>query len=413
MFDTNKMTIRFWVRTNCVPKGSVEAPLYCQIRINGVRTSDFSVDISVPISFWDSKSQQVDLSHPLAQPLNTAIMKEKKMLLRLKEEMEEKGKVVNAALLRLKYIDYKKQRMLAAREAAKLERQLPSFLELMDAFIVQKDVKEKRSGSTIKNNKTWRNNWKSFLTKEKQLKIRVHELTAKFGEQFRDSLRSRIKSKSHISNHISLAIKVIDKAIVEGYATSNPFMAIELHYENNFDPEGLEPDQVLQLLTYAHYTEREQQIVDAFLFMASTSMDHCDYINKSWKVEQADGRYWVKYPRQKNAHRSNQPEAEPFILDFGLLIWNKYSKDVSKLPRMSLTEMNRVIKVAARKAGVRFKKLSTKRARKTYANVCSNDLGLSDEAMIYLMGHTSTKHLRAYRKIKRRRVLRELASLDK
>ncbi len=411
MFDSNKMTIRFWLRTNCVPPDSPNAPVYCQIRINGVRTSDFSIDISVPIKYWNPKAQEVDLAHPLSEQLNTAIMREKRKLLRLKEEMEEQQQHVSATGLRLKYIDYKKQRMLKAKEADKILSKQPPFLQLIEDFIICKT--KNKAANTAKNNTTWKNNWEAFLKKEGKVKLRANEITAGLAERFKSYLSERIKSKNHISNHLALAQKVMEKAIVNGYATSNPIKAITLEYESNFDPEGLEPEQVLKLLSYLHYSEREQRVVDAFLFMASASMDHCDYLHDSWCIERADGRFWVRYSRQKNAHRPNQPDAEPFILDFGLIIWNKYGKDVSRLPRMSLTEMNREIKVAARKAGVIFKKLTTKRARKTYANVCSNDIGLSDEAMIYLMGHTSTKHLRAYRKIKRRRVLAELESLDK
>ncbi|WP_428668457.1 phage integrase SAM-like domain-containing protein [Runella sp.] len=266
--------------------------------------------------------------------------------------------------------------------------------------------------NTSKNNNTWKNNWKAFLLKEGILKIAARDITAKMGEKLIEFLQERIKSNSHISNHITLARKVMNKAIIDGFATWNPFLAITHSYESNFDPEGLEAEQVVKLLTCRHYTERQQKVVDAFLFMAASSMDHCDYLHDYWSLSFEDDRYWITYPRQKNAHRPNQPDAIPFVLDFGLYIWKKYGKDVNRLPRMSLPEMNRVIKVAARIAGVEFKKLTSKRARKTYANVCSNDIGLTDEALMYLMGHTTTKHLRAYRKIKRRRVLSELNKLN-
>ncbi|WP_428666436.1 Arm DNA-binding domain-containing protein [Runella sp.] len=132
------MTIRFWLRTNCVHPEATNAPLYCHIRINGVHTNDFSVDLSIPIEFWNAKSQEVNLAHPLAEQLNTAILNEKRKLLRLKEEMEEKQQYVSASILKSKYITYKKQRLQLAKEANAKKSNEPTFFKIMEEFIKKK-----------------------------------------------------------------------------------------------------------------------------------------------------------------------------------------------------------------------------------------------------------------------------------
>lgn len=408
MFDTNKMTVRFWPRKNAISTESNDAPLYAQVRINGIRTSDFSIDVSVPYKHWNQKSQLVE-HHPLADELNTAIFKEKKKLLRLKEELEESGKIVTAASIRNCYIGYKKARM----QKAKSEIKQLLFSKALDSYYKKKEEKEKMSKNTLKNNKTWINNWKDFLKKEKKASLLADDVDMKTLEHFHtfmDKRESKKVSINHISNHYWIAKEALNLAVKEELIQFSKIASIELVYSSNFDPEGLELEQVEKLIMCTQYTEREQAVVYAFLWMCSTGMDYCDYAPLDWTLEKDSGKYWVSYPRQKNAHRDAQPDAVPFVLDFGILIWKKFGKDVSKFPVMSLVEMNRIIKVAARKAGLNFKKkLSSKRARKTYANICANDVGLSDEALIYLLGHTTTKHLRAYRKIKRRRVLSELS----
>lgn len=410
MFDTHKMTLRLWPRTNCIPQNSPTAPLYCQVRINGVRTSDFAIDVSVPIGHWSQKAQQVE-NHPLAQELNTAIFRETKKIFRIKEELEEKGQVFTAATIRIEYVKFKKERMNKARLIQSMSK-VPSFFSFLESHLKDK-INEGCSYSTAKNNRTFVNNWKSFLISKKLLTLPVNSVDYGITDQFSTFLRDRNVGQNHISNHLSIAEQALRKAVKAKILPINPLAEIELIYTSNFDPEGLEPEQVEQLILCTKYTEREQKAVYAFLFMCSTGMDYCDYSPRDFTIEQDSGKHWITYPRQKNQHRKFQPDAEPFLLDFGVEIWKKFDKNVEQLPTMSLTEMNRVIKVAARKAGVVFKKLTTKRARKTYANILANDVGLSDEAMICLMGHTTTKHLRAYRKIKRRRVLAELTELGK
>ena len=50
-----------------------------------------------------------------------------------------------------------------------------------------------------------------------------------------------------------------------------------------------------------------------------------------------------------------------------------------------------------------LEKISTKLSRKNYVYI-----GLSDESIIYLISHATTKHLRKYRSYKKKKVMNEL-----
>ncbi len=143
-------------------------------------------------------------------------------------------------------------------------------------------------------------------------------------------------------------------------------------------------------------------------------MDHCDYLRRkdTW-LYQDKNRYWVKYTRQKTKTYlcPKGKKADSLLFPDAVKVFLKYGGSLSLMPDCSLNIMNDEIKELYRLAQIRrpdLEKISSKLARKTYANLQSNYMNLSDESIAYLMGHTTTKHLRKYRKYKKQRVMNEL-----
>lgn len=402
----NSISIRFWLRANAAASPN-DVPVYCQVRVNGERTNDFSIGVSVPKSHWSQKHQEVQ-NHPLANELNNLIFKQKRLILLLKDNLESSGEKVTADSIRIAYLKMKKSKRETAKGDKKKNKK-QRFLAILSWYRLQK-INNGIAINTAKNYKSWLNNWQLFLRYSGNMGILCDSVSYQIIEEFKTYFTQKGISETHISRHLSFAQEALGMAVMKSIIPNNPIHQLTLSFPSNFDPEGLEIEQIKKLFSFSDFTEREQSVVLAFLFMCSTGMDYCDYAPLDWSIEFSDGKYWVSYPRQKNQHRKNQPNAEPFVLSFGVEIWKLFGKDVTKFPVTSLTEMNRVLKEVSRKAGINFKKLTSKRARKTYANICANDLCLSDESITYLLGHTTTKHLRAYRKVKRKRVLSEMSN---
>ncbi|GAB4047836.1 hypothetical protein GCM10028810_32330 [Spirosoma litoris] len=58
-------------------------------------------------------------------------------------------------------------------------------------------------------------------------------------------------------------------------------------------------------------------------------------------------------------------------------------------------------------AGIRLN-LTVKITRKTFTNVMLNELGVSEESVAAMLGHSTTKHVKYYGKANEERVAREV-----
>ncbi|WP_161492789.1 tyrosine-type recombinase/integrase [Spirosoma sp. 209] len=80
---------------------------------------------------------------------------------------------------------------------------------------------------------------------------------------------------------------------------------------------------------------------------------------------------------------------------------------VEKLPKISNSGFNDWLKQTQHLAGIKTK-LTVKVARKTFTNLMLNELGVSEESVDAMLGHTTTKHVRYYGKANEERVAREV-----
>jgi integrase len=418
-FTLNKMRIRFWTRIDATNLAG-EAPLNCYVILNKVKSSDFSVDLMIPLAYWDSKKQQVNDSHPLANALNQKITFIKVRLMQIEMQLSLQGEVT-AKMIKDKFFqEYKTKRPEPKALVQKKEPETLKYLfsEQMTQYFVKVRIPMGISRNTKKNENTFMKNITKFLEKSGLKEIEVKDIDLQFTKQFNLHVKT-IKPTTqqvHINRHIAYMRSVLEFCLQEKQIQFNPLASLKLSCEYEGNPDSFELDDIIKLKEIpSHFLTIEQnQVRDILLFMIGSGMDHCDYIRRkdSW-LYRDDDRYWVKYTRQKTMTYlcPKGKKADSLLLPDAVEIFLKYEGSLLLMPNCTLNVMNDEIKQIYKIAKIRrpdLEKISSKLARKTYANLYSNYMNLSDESLAYMMGHTTTKHLKKYRKFHKRRVMNEL-----
>ena len=184
-FTLNKMRIRFWTRIDATNLAG-EAPLNCYVILNKVKSSDFSVDLMIPLAYWDSKKQQVNDGHPLANALNQKITFIKVRLMQIEMQLSLQGEVT-AKMIKDKFFqEYKTKRPEPKALVQKKEPETLKYLfsEQMTQYFVKVRIPMGISRNTKKNENTFMKNITKFLEKSGQKEIEVNDIDLQFAKQF-------------------------------------------------------------------------------------------------------------------------------------------------------------------------------------------------------------------------------------
>ncbi|MDF7818069.1 phage integrase SAM-like domain-containing protein [Runella sp. MFBS21] len=405
------MRIRFWTRIDSINEAG-QAPLNCYVIVNKVKCPDFSVDLMIPVEAWDSKKQQVNEWHSLASVLNQKINFIRIRLMQIEMQLSLQGEVT-AKMVKEKFFDeYKNKKKETIVKADK-------FLLIDELPLFYKEARQPLgiSNNTGKNDNSIITNIKQFLKETDRLKIEVGQVDLEFVKYFNLYMKKRKKpaQQVHINRHVAYLRQMLDFSVSEKKIKYNPLAGLRLacNYEEN--PEGFEPDDIQKIKDISRHfmSELQVKVRDIFLFMMGTGMDFCDYQQRTDQdLYREKSFYWLKYTRQKTItyKRPKGLMADTMLLPDAVEVMLNYGS-LSAMPDCTLNEFNEQIKAIYKLSNIRrrdLEKISSKLCRKTYANLQSNYQGFSDESVAYLMGHTTTKHIKKYRKYKKQRVLNEL-----
>lgn len=138
---------------------------------------------------------------------------------------------------------------------------------------------------------------------------------------------------------------------------------------------------------------------DAFVFNCFTGMHHCDYTKKEFHIEQYKSATMLTGRRHKTKKRFAIKLLEPAIA-----ILNRYGGDYKNLPVKSNQKRNASLKQIAAFVGLPIL-LSTKIARKTFADIALNVMIMTPDDLAQCLGLTSTRYLKNYVRIREERLL--------
>ena len=392
-FIINQVSYLQWVRGQSKSK-SGEISVYITVTCNGQK-AQFNTFVRGNQKDWNPKKKCFNGIEN--EPINTKLKLIVSALQKIELQLSASNQEVTAKSIIQAFTNKLESKVV------KVDR-TPSLLKVLDAYL-QRQNEYGSKKQTRKNHNVYRRHLLVFLKQIKKENLKCQDFDYELAEEFKLFMHKNKSGTNHANRVLGLVKRVLDFAVIKKYIPNNHLTVLRLKYDERLNTTSLDKKS-LERLQDTVFSPRLQKIADIFLFMCGTGIDHCDYIrltNDNYYLE--NGKHFIKQERQKSGS-----EADALMLSFAIKILEKY-QSITDLPQCSLTELNRELKELAKASGI-YIRLTSKIARKTYANHLANVSGFSDENIAYFMGHKTTKHLKHYRKIKKNRVFNELAKID-
>jgi site-specific recombinase XerD len=390
-----KMKVRFWFRKQQGQTKTKIGILYGTITINKIRSKPFSTGISVKIENWSPKEQKVIGKHGLI--LNDELASVQTNLLSIKQELQAAKKEVNSESVRAEWL--------------KQQSGPDSILTLLSDFEVhQRKYGKGKKGKPLTEGtftiyKTNRAYLEDYIRNNKNVTLNPESINGTWFLRLEQYLRTRTTHKVLKQSTINVAIAHFKQVLK--FALSNEVIkqapGIFFHV-STADPTAPTPltAQEIYLLETAELTDAQRRAVDCFLFLRYTGLHYIDGRNIS------DQSVLIDESGLEYLHVIRQKTEEPAFIPYhprARAIANKYG-GLDCLPFTEFVNMNNRLKGAARRAGI-LRNITPGTGRDTFADDCSNNMGMSDESLAGMLGHTTTAYVKKYRRISIKRIIAE------
>lgn len=386
------MDVLFYPRINDGVDTSGRCSIYCAITINQNRCVPFSTKIRIIAKKWQPKKKTT--KDEFADTIRQEINRIENTLRRIKIELENQNLPITADIIKYEYFKLKGEQ---TQKKAKLNVE---NVKLSDIYkiITAKKMNMGAKHSTKRLDGYLSKIFLDFAKTQGFKDIEPAQIDLDLVEKYIDEFKN---SKSYLNLSVRLLSKSLDYAVRKKAITFNPIKNIELPTpEKKTTETGLEMNDIEQLKKAVLLNEREEKAIDIFLFMCGTGVDFCDYNKLTNNDFQVLGtKHILRKERQKTVKYNTQKvcQQNAIVKDVALEIILKYGT-IENLPKMKYSHvLGNILQEIALREGINVH-LTTKRARKTFANICINYELHTDEQTAYQMGHTNTNQLKNYRK---------------
>lgn len=384
------MRVLFKLRRNPRNK-QAQAAIYVRVKVNGAHANDFSTFITLLPADWDSAKQRIKGSSQRANDDN----------LRLEAIRSD------ITRLHLTYPEHSAQHL--ADIYTKKAKTSYSFEDLIKLY--EEHVATTYSNPGTKKNYTTRiNNITTFLEEKKWLKWSIDRINLGHCDEFVRWMKNKKRDQNYIVRHTEIWKNITSDAVRRQILPLDNLASFKLKKHNKINTDHLTRNQLHTLETTA-WRPPLQRVADIFLFSCYTGLHYDD----SQTLLDADirsgidGRQWIFKVRGKYAE-SNFFDGERVQIvplhQKAVSILAKYG-GAEALPKISNVQYNKTLKQIAFQLDLAFS-LSVKIARKTFTDILLNELGISEETVATMLGHSSTRHIRHYARSDERRVAAEL-----
>ncbi|TDB63318.1 site-specific integrase [Arundinibacter roseus] len=381
------MEILFRLRTSKRDKSM--GAIYCRVTVNGVRAPEKSLAIRIQKKDWDSKRQRVTPNNESSQISNAR-------LTQVKQDFD-------AAYLELR----RDEESITARKLVSLvfgAKSLQNLSELFERYIQEKKTIQVVSENSEKADRKYKNNIMRFFKEIGQSDPLVEDISDEVFLRFLRWLKNQYSTNYAVKN-AQLLKTLVKYADAKGVIEKNPLEKIPLKKDTTYDTTHLTQEQVAKLIQFDFSNlplrENTKELLeterDAFVFCCYTGQHHTDYTNKEFTIEERNGRLWLTGYRVKSVGGKKDKRYSMPLHPIAVAILQKYG-GLEGLPTRNNAKRNLVIKTIGAYVGLNVY-LSTKIARKTFANYCLNVLRMRYETVATLLGHTSTEFVKHYAEI--------------
>ncbi|MVM36119.1 hypothetical protein GO755_39265 [Spirosoma sp. HMF4905] len=437
MYHINRMCVLFWFRksTNLklVPTTKTkqvstddtnidDSPGFIQMRFtyNADRDEFGSTHIDCKKSQWDPENQAFKGKSIWAQEQNKKLNTYKQRIEKLIEDLERENEEVTISLI--KHAFSTKQRSRAGVGTISERRTIFTLLEVC-AYHYQQQEKRQKLGkvtqSTLEIQANYAANISDFVKATKRDKLPATSLNQDFMDDVAIYLADVEKfGSAHIEKHLKYIKQAMKLAAERQMISKNPLASFRVETnEEEPDTTHLTVEQLQRLITFdflamakagelhpaaAESLDKER---DAFVFNCFTGMHHYDYTSKLFRIDKdLKADYWLVGKRQKT-----KKEFFLKLLEPGVAVLKKYGESLEALPVKSNQKRNDSLKLIAAYVGLPVR-LSTKIARKTFADLALNEMLIPADDVATMLGLTSTERLKHYARPRRNRLARLLSS---
>jgi integrase/recombinase XerD len=382
---TQKLNILFYLRGNSIR---------CRCTINGKRTEFATGQTWVNPKEWNHDLQRIESKNPLEQEVNQQIELIHFEITKLFNEF------------RYRNIPFSSKTLI---EKWKNGGKSITFKDLAQKFIDFKTVQvgTKICKRSIQSYRKYLGNVLEWLTTEKHSEL----LADDFDYTFADKLVAYLKNtKNHNNAYINKHLDLLRAAMKYGH---NLDLLTKNKLKDYNDLKESEPKIVclteaeIKRLDELVLAEKYDKVRDILFFTIETGLHIQEYFNLAELAEiqiDIDGSKWLVSTRQKTAIGFDVP-----ISERAMFIIDKYGT-LKDLPKYCPKTYNQALKIIGAYAQI-DKNLSSKIGRKTFTDIKLNHENFSTDATAQMLGHTTTKHLKHYGKIKRLRIKNELQNI--
>jgi hypothetical protein len=423
------MCVLFWFRktvNNNPPKKNITTPAsppgFIQMRVtyNTERSELGSTHIECIKSQWDEINQCFKGKSVWALEQNKKLSTLKHKIEQLTERLERDTDEVTVHLIKSQFSD--RQRTRSGKGDKLQRRTVPNLIEVF-AFHYEYQERRKQLGklekATLEIQANYAANVADYLRLVKKAKLPATSINDDFMEDLIShfALVEKFGNK-HTENHLKFIKQVMKWAKSKEVISKNPLADYRVETsEEDLDTTHLTIEQLQRLIDFDFFALAESgkiQLIsaealdkerDAFVFNCFTGMHHCDYTSKKFRIEQEGINYWLMGERLKTGKEFFLKLLEPSVA-----VLHKYGA-LQRLPAKSNQKRNDTLKLIAAYVELPMN-LSTKIARKTFADLALNEMLIPADDVATMLGLASTARLKHYARPRRTRLAKLLTSWE-
>jgi len=382
------MDILFWRHATPSQKKKGTCTLYLRITVNGTREELGSTGLRIDSTHWNEGTQRITLADPLASFKNEQIGLIEIKLWAIHNELLRKGQGLSASRIRRAYT-------------------LPDAVTYLFAFEEFQKVYEKRTDIASSSKKTLKNIKQlavRFLIESKLAGVLVEEFTGDVMDDYRSWCKSRGYKESYIVRSARAIAQIPKFARKKKWISSNPLEGYVIGHEKIVRPAYVDSLQLAKWHGHSFLHPTAQKVADLFVLYARTGFHYKDLVQVIKKPTDfimigIDGKQWICKPRQKTEIEAKVPiEKFPEIRS----IVEKYG-GWRHVPTFSNSKMNDWLKICVAEINLQLvpaqrihTDLSVKHGRSSFCDFCLNELGLTRESLLTMMGRVSAAELERY-----------------
>jgi integrase len=388
------------------PKHDTLGNISCRITVEGIAVEVGNVHIECRKSAWDSENQRLIGTDYNTKRHNRTIAELRIKLERLYEILSIEHEHVTASMVK----DFYTGRRLLRYS---FEQLIQEYFKDRAAMVQMGKITE----STQVIQKNYARNFQDFLENARLKNTAPTSFDEPQLDQFKTYLTQKNLGPAHTRKHCVWVKALFKHSLKKKRLKHNPIAGYEIEGDGVIpDTTHLAVEQLKKLAEFdfgilvqqgyiqkitADKCERER---DAFVFNCFTGMHHCDYADKNFKIERFQDAFFLKGYRRKT-----KKEFMVKLLEPAVKVLEKYDMCIEKLPSISNQKRNGTLKQVAILTKTPIL-MTTKIARKTFADIALNELLMDTSDVQACLGLTSDKYLRHYVRIREQRLMQKMSS---